>query len=149
MSDGDACEVLLKAYQATLYEVEINGQVHVMRIGQRLPAGIEAQLAANGTRDAAFLSAANPRSRVCGDAENADRHAALLHALHELGVQWLAGIGRDRTGQWPAEPSVLALGLGREQAMRLAGQFQQNAYLEVVRGAPVRLVLTALWGSPE
>ena len=149
MSDGDAREALLKAYQATLYEVEINGEVQVMRVGQRLPAIIDAQLAAHGIRDAAFLSAANPRSRLCDDAQNADRHAALLHALHELGVEWLIGNGRDRTGQWPAEPSVLALGLGREQAIKLAGQFQQNAYLEVVRGAPVRLVLTAHWGNPQ
>ena len=149
MSDGDAREALLKAYQATLYEVEINGEVQVMRVGQRLPAIIDAQLAANRTRDAAFLSAANPRSRVCDDVQNANRHAALLHALHELGVEWLAGNGRDRTGQWPAEPSVLALGLGREQAMKLAGQFQQNAYLEVVPGARVRLVMTAHWSSPE
>ena len=147
MAASASFAALLQAYQAALYEVEVNAQLFVIRIGQPLAAAIDAHLAARGVDVAAFLTAANPGSRRCGAKENAKRHAELLQALAELRVPWLRGNGRDANGEWPAEPSVLALGLERQQAMRLAEQFEQNAYVEVARGMPARLVLTAHWGT--
>ena len=145
MSAADERTALLEAYQTARYEVEVNGEVCVIGVGRRLPAAIVEQLESRGISDAVFLTAANPRSRRCTDAKNARRQQALLSALAALGVSCLPGNGRDPDGQWPDEPSVLAFGLGRERAMQLAEEFAQNAYLEVVPGAPVRLVLTGCW----
>ena len=145
MSAADARTALLEAYQAALYEVEVNGKVCIIAVDRRLPAAIVEQLESHEISDAVFLSAANPRSRRCSDAQNAGRHQALLSALAVLGVSCLPGNGRDPDGHWPDEPGVLAFGLGRKWAMQLAEEFGQNAYLEVVLGAPVRLVLTGCW----
>ena len=138
-------EALLAAYRSTDYEVSVHGCLHVIRIDRCLPKEISALLEAHGTNDAAYLSAANPRSRMCDDADNAQRHTALLRALAEQGVRWLPASGRDPCGQWPAERSVLAIGLNKARALRLAEHFAQNAYLQLVRDAPARLVLTAHW----
>ena len=145
MSAADARTALLEAYQAALYEVEVMGEVFVIGVDRRLPAAIVEQLESREVSDAAFLSAANPRSRRCSDAQNSCRHQALLSALVVLGVSCLPGNGRDPGGVWPDESAVLAFGLGRERALQLAEEFGQNAYLEVVPGAPVRLVLTGCW----
>ena len=140
---------LLDAYRAARYEVGVHGNVVVLGVGEPLPAVLEAYLAAKGVAAAAFLSAANPRSKRLTDGQNSHRHAALQAALRHLGLTWLDASGRDVKGQWPAEPSVLALGIGRAQAMGVAEQFEQNAYLEVMRGGSPCLVLTAHWSSPE
>lgn len=119
----------------------------VVRVGQPLPATLETWFEAESIDTAAFLSAANPRSRQKPNEENARRHSQLLRELQVLDVHWLPGSGRDPDGVWEAERSVLALRLTREQAMRLALQFEQNAYVEVLPRTPASLVFTAHWSS--
>ena len=136
---------LLSAYEAARYDIQLDDTVLTLCTGQPLPAALEAWFGIKGIEAAAFISAANPRSRPMTAKLNANRHARLLGALGELDVRWLSGCGRDPAGIWEAEPSVLALQLTRTRAMQLALQFEQNAYLEVVPRRPVTLVLTAHW----
>ncbi|MFT5448471.1 MAG: hypothetical protein ACI9DC_003656 [Gammaproteobacteria bacterium] len=136
---------LLKAYESACYEVLMDTGALDMRVGQPLPAALEAYLDANGIETAAFISAANPLSRPMTAEDNAGRHTQLLRALRNLGVLWLPGYGRDPCGVWGAETSVLALRLARVQAMQLAERFEQNAYIEVLPQMPAKLVLTTHW----
>ena len=138
---------LLKAYKSACYEVQIDTATLVMRVGQPLPAALKVYFQANGIGMAAFISAANPLSRPLTAEDNAGRHTQLQRALHKLDVLWLPGYGRDPVGVWGAEASVLALGLGRAQAMQLAERFEQNAYIEVLPHMPAKLVLTAHWSA--
>lgn len=140
---------LIEAYRAARYEVDVRGKVLVVTVDQPLPAALEAYLLANDIAAAAFLSAANPRSMVLPEQQNSHRHAALLTALSKLGVRCLDANGCDASAQWPNEPSVLALGIEREQAMRLAEQFEQNAYLEMMRGRPACLIFTSHWATTD
>ena len=61
--------------------------------------------------------------------ENEQAQQALLAELRVRGYRWLEGAGEDAKEEWPAEPSVLVLGMSREEATRLAVQFRQNAYV--------------------
>ncbi|MFT5176580.1 MAG: hypothetical protein ACI8W7_004776 [Gammaproteobacteria bacterium] len=140
---------LIEAYRAARYEVDVRGKVLVIGLGQPLPAALDAYLLAHDIAIAAFLSAANPRSMALPDQQNSRRHTALLAALSTLGLSWLDANGCDATGQWPSEPSVLALGIERQQAMHIAEQFEQNAYLEVIRGGSACLILTSHWATRD
>jgi hypothetical protein len=137
--------LLLKAYEGACYEVQLDTAALIMRVGEPLPAALQAWFDANRIEMAAFISAANPLSRPMTAEDNAARHAQLLCALHKLEVRCLPGYGRDPVGVWDAEASVLALGLARTQAVRLAERFEQNAYIEVLPHRPAKLVLTAHW----
>ena len=64
----------------------------------------------------------------------------LLATLRAAGHEVLEGWGRDPTGAWPAERSVLVLGLGEEHARRLAAAFGQHALLHAGADAVPRLV---------
>ena len=43
------------------------------------------------------------------------------------GFPCLPGVGQHPTNGWPGEPSVLALGVSRKEAVALGRQFGQNA----------------------
>ena len=76
---------------------------------------------------AAFLTAWNPYSETTAQPENERAQKHLLVSLGEIGATVLAGIGEDASGQWPGEPSALALGISRDQAVLLGNEFKQNA----------------------
>lgn len=74
-----------------------------------------------------LVSACNPFSKQLPPHENAHRHDALLRLLSELGHESLPAEGRDPTGRWAAERSVLVLAGSAELADQLMVQFMQNA----------------------
>jgi len=94
---------------------------------------------------AAFITAANPGSARRGEAENRRLVAALRETLQAAGWLFLEGEGRDPKGHWPAEPSLLVLGIGRAEAVRVARGFAQNALVWCEPGQPPELVVVAKW----
>lgn len=60
-----------------------------------------------------------------------DAQTALLNDLCALGVAYVAGEGRDPTGEWPAEPSLLVLGIKLSDGDHLARKYRQNAFVWV------------------
>ena len=52
------------------------------------------------------------------------------------------GEGKGDDGAWPAEPSLLILGVGEDEAAALARRFGQAAFVYGDRGAAARLVWT-------
>jgi hypothetical protein len=67
--------------------------------------------------------------------------AALHQALADAGYVCYLGEGRDPEGGWLAEPSVLALGISRHEAMVLGRSYEQNAIVFVQKASPPELVL--------
>ena len=76
---------------------------------------------------AAFLTAWNPYSETTAQHANEFAQNQLQLKLDKFAAAVLSAIGEDASGRWPGEPSVLALGISREQAIRLGNDFRQNA----------------------
>lgn len=134
MPDRPHASTLLAAYLATRYDVELDGALATIRIGRRPPAA-----------SAAYLTAFNPRSRAHAARDNALRQRALLALLAAEGVALLHGDSHLPGGAWPAERSVLALGLAHERALALAERCEQYAFVGLAAGEPARLVFTSHW----
>jgi uncharacterized protein len=131
---------LLASYRRTHYVVffpEI-----VIRVGEPNRA-LDELIAPSGR--AAFVTAANPGSERRSDEENRLLVAALHETLDAAGRFYLEGEGRDPDGEWPPEPSLLVLGIAREEAARLARGFAQNAFVWCEPGSAPELVVVAGW----
>ncbi|MCC7463814.1 MAG: DUF3293 domain-containing protein [Gammaproteobacteria bacterium] len=127
------------AYRATEYVVEAPQGTFTLRVGE--PSAALALLhAQHGVCVSAYLSAWNPGSVARAAADNAAAHARLLAALAAAGLQGIGGWGRDPSGAWPAERSLLVPGLARPAALVLARQFGQYACLLAGEDAVPRLV---------
>jgi hypothetical protein len=127
------------AYRATAYCVDLPAGGVCLRIGEA-SAALAAALAACGVSEWAILCAANPGSQTLSDAENAQRFGELHDALAALGYDGWLGVNLADAGDWPPEPSVCVPGLGRDEALRLAARFGQNAIVAGdARGVPALL----------
>lgn len=132
---------LIAAYLAAEYVVLGEPEL-VLRIGEA-NAALDALLEAEGADVAAFVTAANPHGRPAGRTENVLATTALLEAQREAGYACFPGEGRDPQGEWPAEPSVLVLGISRAEAEVLGRSYEQNAIVFIARGGAPELVLLA------
>jgi len=132
-------ESLADAYRLARYRV-LAEPTFVLRIGQYCPE-LAAWQAANRVVETAFLTAANPGSRLLSDNENLVRHEQLI-ALVE-GFPAAPGRGEDPDHRWPDEPSLLIGGLPVSKAQDLARRFGQNAFVHIGLDACPRLVWTS------
>ena len=130
---------LRAAYEKALYVV-LGAPDLVIRVGER-NADLDDLLEADGVETAAFLSAANPNGILQGQAENELARAALHQVLADEGCICYVGEGRDPEGEWPAEPSILALGISRHEAEVIGRSYEQNAIVFIERGKPPELVV--------
>jgi len=134
-------DALIEAYRSAEYVVFAESPF-VLRIGSPSPR-LDAMLGEQGAHGAAFITACNPRGERRSDADNAAAMATLMSALKRRRYACIAGEGRDPEGRWPAEPSVLVLGVPREEAESLGRAFGQNAIVYATRAAAPQLVLLA------
>lgn len=125
-----------KAYRATHDRV---GGAFTLRVGER-SGELDGLLADHGLTEWAYLTAHNPGSVTLPAAENRARQAALLARL--AGRPIILGEAIAPSSDWEPEPSVLVLGITRDEAIEIARAFGQNAILAGERGGPVRLVWT-------
>jgi hypothetical protein len=133
---------LVAAYRAARYHV--SGAAEPFDLTLDVPnRALGACHRAHGVECSTFLTAWNPGSRPMTTAVNAAAAARLAQHLRDLGHPLLAGFGADPEGRWPAEESVLALGVALEPASRIAREFGQAAFLHAGRDAIPRLVLLA------
>jgi hypothetical protein len=117
---------LRPAYEATAYAVRWRGRDVVLRIAARppsLPWGV--------CRQAWFITASNPFSRLCPAPANRRAGRRLAEALRRRGVRSLPAVARGEDGDWPAEPGLLVFGLNRRSAAALGRGLRQNAILQV------------------
>ncbi len=130
---------LLQAYRETRYEVSADPPV-ILSIGAA-SAPLRALHQRFGVECSAFVSACNPFSRPVDAACNAARHAALRRELTAAGWAYLEGFGRHPANDWPAEASLLVLGLALQASRRLGQHHQQNALVWCGADAVPQLVL--------
>ena len=132
--------VLWDAYRRTTYLAHTpNGDIRI-KPGRRSPA-LDGLLNERRLREWAYLTAYNPASRKLAEEENVRRQRELVDAVRDRGLAFLEGegIGAD-TRRWPAEPSILILGIESEAARALGRQFGQLAIVVGAAGQPARLV---------
>jgi len=129
---------LFAAYLAAEYAV--HEPAIVIRVGERNSA-LDALI---GAGSAAFVTAANPGSERQSDEENARRTETLRQMI---ATRWpyARGEGRRRGGEWPAEPSFLVLGISQTEAMQLAREFAQNAFVWCESTKAPELVIVDKW----
>lgn len=131
-------EGLERAFQATTYAV---GTLR-LRIGET-SAPLDALLARRGVQEWAYLTAWNPASRTRSRDENERAQARLAAELHARGLEALEGEALADDGAWPPEPSLLVLGLSRDDAMALGRAFGQDAIVAGRQGGAAELVWLA------
>ena len=129
---------LAEAYRRALYVV-YGAPDLVIRIGER-NAALDALLDEDGADTAAYLTAANPGGTLQEERANELAFAALHQALADAGYSCYAGEGRDPRGKWPAEPSVLAVGISRREASVIGRSYEQNAIVFIERASAPELV---------
>ncbi|HKX84473.1 MAG TPA: DUF3293 domain-containing protein [Pyrinomonadaceae bacterium] len=125
-------------YRATDYVVRGDVSTVVIRIGERCPAVDD--LLGEARETWAFMTAWNPYSQELPAEENARRQNELIEELNAKGLRFFHGAGEDPNGAWPAEESLLVLGIDRDSAIGLAEKFEQNAIVFGRRTEPAELV---------
>lgn len=130
---------LAEAYRRALYVV-YGAPDLVIRIGER-NAALDALLDEDGADTAAYLTAANPKGELQDETANDLSCAALHQALADAGYSCYLGEGRDPAGGWPAEPSVLAVGISRREASVIGRSYEQNAIVFIERASAAELVV--------
>jgi hypothetical protein len=131
---------LLAAYRRTEYRVDDAGHVFVLRID--VPSDeLRRCHEIFGVSCSAFLTAWNPRSTPGSREQNEGAMSRLEQALAARGCRWLRGEGVDPGGEWPGEPSYLALGVDEPAGVALARRFDQHAIVWSGADATPRLVL--------
>ena len=122
----------LVAYLDTDYWVERvpAAESFALRVGE--PCAPMRQLTnSSRAKGAAFITAYNPLGIATGESANKQAQAALAARLAGCAREVLSGEGRGRIGDWPPEPSWLALGIDFDDACQLGRAFGQNAIIWV------------------
>ena len=130
---------LLAAYTKALYVV-FGAPDLVIRIGEPNEV-LDAVMDEEGADTAAFLTAANPGGALQDKRANDLSAAALHQALADAGYSCFVGEGRDPEGDWPPEPSVLAVGISRQEAAVIGRSYEQNAIVFIELGKAPELVI--------
>lgn len=137
---------LIALYRATEYRATLAGPPGggslILRIDEYC-APLSRLLAASGCQCAAFITAWNPRGARLDPAENRSAARRLRRRLARFvpAGHIFKGAGCDPSGVWPAEASLLMLGLGLEMAQALGREFRQNAIVWAGPDAIPRLIL--------
>lgn len=63
------------------------------------------------------------------DEENAKRQDKLIASIKERGFPYYLGEGKDPSGKWPGEASILILGISLDEAKELGTEWGQNAII--------------------
>lgn len=119
-------ESLLRAYEATNYVVHAAAHKIVLRIQEPSPE-LKSLFQLYGKSAAAFITAYNPFSHQTSEEDNRRAQACLRRDLEAASIVILDGYGQGTIGDWPPEPSFLAIGIDRQEAEVLGRRYKQNA----------------------
>jgi len=133
-------EELVSNYLAAQYQVWIDTSLVVLQIGCQ-SAPLAALLQATGNRSAIYVTAYNPASKLVSPEENQSAMVRLYETLASHSNHIYRGAGIDPSGEWPAEESLLALGIDLPLARRIGSEFGQNAIIWIDSAAIPHLVL--------
>jgi hypothetical protein len=125
------------AYRATVYCADTPEGPLTLRIGE-VSAALDRLLGARGVASWALITAYNPGSVQTSAAENEARQLELRAAVMQAGHFFCDGAGVG--DNWPAEPSLLILGITEAAAAALGRRFGQLAIVVGEHGRPARLL---------
>jgi hypothetical protein len=111
-----------------------------LRVGQRC-VELDDLLAGHGVTTWAYVTAFNPGSVLLPADENSARQRELERSVAALGLASYPGEGIGDDGRWPPEASLLVLGIGRNDAVRLGQEFGQLAVVYGDLGQEAELVV--------
>jgi hypothetical protein len=132
---------LAAVYRDTDYVVEVGGHRHIVRIDEPCP-GLDGILTTYTPPAAAILTAYNPGSVLLSEAANAKTQTHLRMWLTARRLAVFEAMGNGRTGNWPPEPSLCAVGISRDVAHDLAWEFGQLAFVFLACTGRAELVWT-------
>ena len=121
----DHLAVLQQAYLATHYIVDTEPPF-VLIIG-KVNAALASLYTGRGVNCCAYLTAHNPHSQRLSAEANTLHQQALIYDIQNTGLEMIEGRGQHPDGAWPAEPSILVLGMNRDLACELGRKYAQNA----------------------
>jgi hypothetical protein len=127
------------AYRATSYVVFGPEGRFTIRVDSKTPL-LDDLLTRHETRFWAYVTACNPGSTPLSEDENRRRMAWLEERVRETAHPYFTGEGIGDDAAWPAEPSLLIVGIDAEAAAALGRQFGQAAILVGERGAAAHLL---------
>ncbi len=133
---------LWSAYERTVYRARTDRGDIEIRIGSPNKKFLRRVLEPSSAQTWAFITAANPDSRPLSERENAARDESLRAEVNRLGLTAFEGCGEPADGNWPAERSLLVLGISRGRAISLGQEFGQVCIVFGRRGEKAELVLT-------
>ncbi len=135
---SDKNTALMAAYKATRYRIT-EGSHFTLKVDTFSPH-LQHLYQQQQVKTAAFITACNPRSTPLDEVENQLRMQRLAADVTALSLVALEGIGEDPSGKWAGEPSLLVLGISKEQAQRLGQTYEQHAMLWCGADAVPRLL---------
>ena len=135
---ADYSDDLVAAYLNTRYRVPHFDLT--LKIGEANPVA-DAILLAHRTRQAAFLTAWNPRSSPLPVLENQKRNETLETRIASCRLRYFSGLGIPPEGEnWTAEESFFILHIDLASARGLAEAFEQNAFVYLSYQQPPQLI---------
>lgn len=141
-------DALWQAYERTRFLADTPlGRIEI-RVKHPSPL-LDTLLDEHGAWTWAYITAFNPGSTRLPDYENDERHALLVNAVRAAGHPAFGGEGVGEDGAWPAERSLLILGIAIEDATAIGARFGQVAIVAGRRGAAAVLVPCLTPQSPD
>ena len=130
---------LIKAYESTHYTIYAEPVV-ILHTGQHSEQ-LSILMAMHDAKNAAFITASNPYSKILESTENEKRHDLLCRQIEKLGYLSLPGAGLDPKGKWPKEKSLFIMGMSKTEAISIGKEFCQNAILWIDSDGIPQLVI--------
>jgi Protein of unknown function (DUF3293) len=129
---------LRETFRNARYQVHLPAGTVELAVDRQC-APLAAWLDASGYTCAALLTAFNPGGTLRDDAVNAAAQLQLVSTLVNGAYDMMQGIALDPSGSWPPEPSVLVAGMPQADALVIAREFAQAAFLWIEADAIPRL----------
>ena len=135
---------LSSAYSQTRYIIELGAAVSVgLQPGHACP-DLDAWLLAHELESLYLITACNPRSQLCSEAQNQVAMQRLSEALQQRNWRCWPARNEALANDWPVEPSLAVVDCPLPAVLQLAEQFGQYAILEHPRGQSSQLRFTDL-----
>ena len=95
----------------------------------------------NNEDQAAYITAWNPFGEKISDDENHIAEQKLITEIESRDLSYLKGESIDQSGLWPAEPSLLILGISLESAKALVKKYHQDGFIYIGNDTKPQLIL--------
>lgn len=113
---------LIAAYNATEYRVY--SPAIIITVG-KVNKELDKLLLENNETEWTYITSCNPYSRDCSVDVNKNYYESLLQ--HVSYYKYFEGEGQGIDTTWPAEKSILIIGISVSQAIEIGNKYNQNA----------------------